>query len=101
MHEARQLTKLEAALRDERVRSLTDTLETERTRAQRENAVLRLLQQQQQLETAATATKLLGEATAEREKVAMLELRPAELDEQAAVVLEELPSFILRVAQGK
>ena len=100
MHEARQLTKLEAALRDERVRSLTDTLETERTRAQRENAVLRLLQQQQ-LETAATATKLLGEATAEREKVAMLELRPAELDEQAAVVLEELPSFILRVAQGK
>ena len=101
MHEARQLTKLEAALRDKRVRSLTDTLETERTRAQRENAVLRLLQQQQQLETAATATKLLGDATAEREKVAMLELRPAELDEQAAVVLEELPSFILRVAQGK
>jgi len=101
VHEARQLTKLEAALRDKRVRSLTDTLETERTRAQRENAVLRLLQQQQQLETAATATKLLGDATAEREKVAMLELRPAELDEQAAVVLEELPSFILRVAQGK
>mgnify|MGYP006133353327 CR=1 FL=1 len=94
-HEAHQLTKLEAALRDERVRSLTDTLETERTRAQRENAVLRLLQQQQ-LETAATATKLLGEATAEREKVAVLELRLAERDEHAAVVLEELRAAELR-----
>ena len=72
-----------------------DTLETERARAQRENGVLRLLQQQQQ-STAATAKGLLGELASERERVALLELRLAERDAHAAASLEELRAAELR-----
>ena len=72
-----------------------DTLETERARAQRENGVLRLLQQQQQA-TAATAKGLLAELASERERVALLELRLAERDAHAAASLEELRAAELR-----
>ena len=88
-HEAHELSKTESSLRGEQLRSTMDTLETERARAQRENGVLRLLQQQQQA-TAATAKGLLAELASERERVALLELRLAERDAHAAASLEEL-----------
>ena len=90
-HESALLLTLEATLKDERLQSLTDSLNAERSRNEREGQLLKSMRQESD-HTGKQLLELTQSLGRERERCGLLELRLSQRDEQASSLIEDLRS---------
>ena len=94
-HEGRKLLELEAALLTERCAALEETLETERSRHEREGAMVRLGQRHGD-ETAEALRSTQAELGAERERCSAAERALSQREAALAAIMEELEAAEMR-----
>ena len=88
-HEAHKLLSLEVSLKGERLRSVEDTLATERTRQGRERDAVQLLRSQNKA-LADTLQSHVADLAKERSRAETALMKLAQREESAQTQLEEL-----------
>ena len=94
-HEQALLLTLEATLKDERLQSVSESLQVERARNEREAGLLAMVRGEAE-KASSEVLDLTKQLTSERERGNVLELKLAQRDEQGAALLEELRAAELR-----
>ena len=94
-HESALLLTLEATLKDERLQSVSESLQVERVRNEREAGLLRMVREEADSANA-SVLDLTRQLTSERERGNVLEVKLAQREEQGFLLLEELRAAELR-----